>query len=354
MSDSKHTKKSVTIKVPTARVTTRALPAKIIAKPSGKELKDEYDRMYPYYEQLINRIEEILHRDLSSHKIKYHDVNKRVKNFKSFSSKIKRTKCRRPFNEIDDICGARVVCLYRSDLNKINNMITNRFLVTKADLKTKDMAKDQFGYESNHYIVKLKTSADSSKYKSIKCEIQVRTILMDAWASVSHHMDYKTEHDIPEVFKRDFYALSGLFHIADSHFQFIKDEREKSIRRRRELTKKLGFDMIQDLNLDSLKAYVTWKWPDRKRVYDTESWSEMLTDLAYLGYSTLKKIDRVVNRGYKGFELYEETKHDTGYFFELGVLRLSVVFANKKYRRMVFPRETDLDSYRELAKQSTD
>ncbi len=42
-------------------------------------------------------------------------------------------------------------------------------------------------------------------------EIQVRTILMDAWANVSHYLAYKSDIDVPINLQRDFYALGGLF-----------------------------------------------------------------------------------------------------------------------------------------------
>ena len=45
-------------------------------------------------------------------------------------------------------------------------------------------------------------------------EIQVRTIAMDAWANVSHHLDYKSDKDVPAELRKDFYALSGLFYLA--------------------------------------------------------------------------------------------------------------------------------------------
>ena len=54
-------------------------------------------------------------------------------------------------------------------------------------------------------------------------EIQVRTIAQDAWASVSYHLDYKKEETIPVELRRDFYALSGLFYIADQHFKILRD-----------------------------------------------------------------------------------------------------------------------------------
>ena len=59
-------------------------------------------------------------------------------------------------------------------------------------------------------------------------EIQVRTIAQDAWDSVSHYLDYKN-NSIRDELKRDFYALSGLFYVADTHFSFIKQDKMRRI-----------------------------------------------------------------------------------------------------------------------------
>ena len=56
----------------------------------------------------------------------------------------------------------------------------------------------------------------------IPFEIQVRTIGQDAWASVSHHLAYKQETSFPPDQFRDLYALSALFYLADTHFEFLK------------------------------------------------------------------------------------------------------------------------------------
>src|ERR1035437_1295490 len=94
-------------------------------------------------------------------------------------------------------------------------------------------------------------------------EIQVRTIAMDAWANVSHYLAYKTEKDIPRDLKRDFYALSGLFYVADTHFEMFFKTREASRdQMAQEFESKTG-DFKQDINLDTLASYLRAKYPDR-------------------------------------------------------------------------------------------
>ena len=83
---------------------------------------------------------------------------------------------------------------------------------------------------SLHYKVKLRHETDTPSLSSVKntyFEIQVRTISQDAWAAISHYLDYKQENIFPSELKRDFYALSGLFYVADTHFSILKQEQSK-------------------------------------------------------------------------------------------------------------------------------
>jgi putative GTP pyrophosphokinase len=57
--------------------------------------------------------------------------------------------------------------------------------------------------------------------KHLRFEVQVRTIVMDAGAAVSHHLDYKGGTSVPSELRKDFYALSGLFYVADQHFEVL-------------------------------------------------------------------------------------------------------------------------------------
>ena len=64
----------------------------------------------------------------------------------------------------------------------------------------KTLKTSEFGYMDDHYIVRLPKECKGPRYndiKPLKCEIQVRTISMDAWDAVSHHLDYKQKIDIP-------------------------------------------------------------------------------------------------------------------------------------------------------------
>jgi putative GTP pyrophosphokinase len=160
-----------------------------------------------------------------------HDVRHRIKALSSFREKIERKGYADPFSEMRDLVGIRVVCLYPSVLKDIDQVIHNTFEVVRFEDKSKGESPELWRYSSIHYDCRIPASHSGPRYDQIKdvvFEIQVRTILQDAWATVEHKLGYKNEKSIPDELKRDFSALAGLFHVADSSFQNIANEVKKS------------------------------------------------------------------------------------------------------------------------------
>jgi putative GTP pyrophosphokinase len=155
------------------------------------------------------------------------------------------------------------VCLFISDISRTNDIVKKHFYIISEDNKI-DQTESSFGYLSVHFIVKLKDNCSGPRYDPIiglTFEIQVKTLAMDAWANISHYLDYKSELDIPKELKRDFYALSGLFYVADKHFEMFFKSRERNTRRLEELE----ITPDQEINLDSLTVYLNKRLPDRDR-----------------------------------------------------------------------------------------
>ena len=314
--------------------------------PDKNSLKIEYEKRVPLYKQLAEEMEFILDKEIKRRDIKIHMLKSRIKEFDSFYRKIKVKECRNPFEGMEDICGVRIVCLYPSDLERIGKMIEDLFLVRETSRKVGEIPSNQFDYSATHYIVTLKSEhMKGPRYddiRNLKCEIQVRTILTDAWASVSHHLFYKKDIDVPSDLKRDFYALMGLFYVADTHFELLKNRKEKMIEQLQESIEAQKFKLEQELNLETLKAYLEWKFPDRKA---GETERDTFMNIAYLneqlqlaGYQTLQQVDDKINKGLPAVERDEETKKKQYgprfRFYSVGVVRACVRMVDHNFRRV--------------------
>ena len=169
--------------------------------PDKDQLKKEYERRLPQYTQLTTEVRYILERALKETNIPLSDVTSRpkgAKDFESFYGKIVRKEISGdPFEAIEDIAGLRVICLYRSGISETAQLVKKEFKVIREETSS---SSSQLGYRRDHYIVQIPESYAGPRYDGIKnlnCEIQIRTVSAHAWATISHHLDYKQEVDIP-------------------------------------------------------------------------------------------------------------------------------------------------------------
>src|ERR1022692_15555 len=252
------------------------------------------------YERLAAEVDFILTDKFKTLDIKIHSIRTRVKKKSSLLEKIERKDYADPFEEIEDIVGSRIVCLFMPDLVKIEKVIEEEFEVNRAEnsVDGRDRDRAAFGYMSNHYICRLPRKHAGPRYDSVKefkFEIQCRTILMDAWASVSHHLHYKGEVSIPEHLRRDFYALSGLFYVADKHFELYYDEAAAS---RQAAMSRASLEVLPEdtpLDLDTVQALLIMLYPDRERP-TPRIVSEFVEELAAASYETIGPLRRQLER----------------------------------------------------------
>lgn len=242
--------------------------AKRLPKLDKDQISREFNRRKPNFDSLEREAYYTLEKSLGKTNIKLHSIAKRVKTLDSFLGKIDRFQIEKPFEQIDDVVGLRVICLFLSDIERIGNVIQKCFTVIKDDNKIDNSKLASFGYMSVHFIAKLGDNYKGSRYEDITeipFEIQVRTIAMDAWANISHYLDYKTDQDIPKELKKDFYALSGMFYVADKHFQLFVEQRERKQEKLTEEFEESTKDnkYNQPLNLDTLIAYLQAKFPKK-------------------------------------------------------------------------------------------
>ncbi len=140
---------------------------------------------------------------------------------------------------LTDLIGIRAVCFYSDEVYETRRSLKKYFNVVEMTDKSGQLEKteDKFGYKSLHLqlILKpnLKEIPESSKYKNLNIELQVRTVIQDAWSMLDHKIKYKKS--IPQHLKRRINRLSALFEIADDEFLSIQKgiiQEERKIKKR--------------------------------------------------------------------------------------------------------------------------
>ncbi|MGL5348643.1 MAG: GTP pyrophosphokinase [Peptostreptococcaceae bacterium] len=124
-------------------------------------------------------------------------VTGRTKKIASIISKAKRLNMEDIEAEMEDIAGIRIMCQFVEDIYTIVELIQ-----TRSDMEIvyeKDYIENfkDSGYRSYHVIIKYPINSIAGS-KEILCEIQIRTLAMNFWATIEHSLKYKYEHYIPE------------------------------------------------------------------------------------------------------------------------------------------------------------
>ncbi|MCX6800468.1 MAG: hypothetical protein NT091_04965 [Candidatus Falkowbacteria bacterium] len=177
---------------------------------NGKKInKENLEKIYNIkkenFEKLATNLKTHLSLRLNNKDISFSDVHFRVKSFESFWGKIiSKQYFNEPFEEIDDICGLRIIYYYPTDCGRIIKLIKDEFEIIETINKIQELDFNQFGYRSNHFIIKPKSKVDQHPnligLEDLRAEIQIRTILMHAWAEIEHKLAYKSKNQIPDSF----------------------------------------------------------------------------------------------------------------------------------------------------------
>lgn len=124
-------------------------------------------------------------------------VTGRTKKIASIISKAKRLDIVDIESEMEDIAGIRIMCQFVEDIYTLVELIKFR---TDMDIVYEKDYIENFkdsGYRSYHVIIKYPINSIAGS-KEILCEIQIRTLAMNFWATIEHSLKYKYEHYIPE------------------------------------------------------------------------------------------------------------------------------------------------------------
>lgn len=165
---------------------------------SHKEIVEEYSASRGSYEACLKYVENTVESIIKSQSINVHEIIGRVKTVESLQGKVKR-KNYSNLAEITDLCGIRIITYFSDDVDKIAELISQEFEVDVENTIDKRKSEDptKFGYVSLHYVVGLKEENTSptlyGKFKNIKLEIQIRTVMQHAWAEIEHDLGYKSK-----------------------------------------------------------------------------------------------------------------------------------------------------------------
>ena len=162
-------------------------------------IKDEFKLIYNY--------------DLIDH------MDTRIKEPKSIVKKMEKKKYDKTYlnliEKINDIAGIRIVCTLKDDIFFIRDLVKQ--IPDIHILKEKDYVTNpkESGYSSYHMIVEVPVKL-TQKTIYVKCEIQIRTLAMDFWASFEHKVKYKTKNDVNPKMSKELVSCAKMINKFDT------------------------------------------------------------------------------------------------------------------------------------------
>ncbi|MFP4483792.1 MAG: tetratricopeptide repeat protein [Spirochaetaceae bacterium] len=225
--------------------------------PSRRELKQQYNGYLPELEALLEDLRAVVEQGLGREQLRG-TVKCRVKSFDSLYEKLLRKlrargsgTGREPADggprgeeageerciEIADLLGLRIVSPFLSDAARVERFVEDTFNVLEKERKGVQENGGSFGYASTHYLCAVPQEVLDEVWatrdlaqppESDRFEVQVRTILQEAWAEVEHELIYKSEETpLNEPARRKLAALNASLTLADIVFEEIRDSQRR-------------------------------------------------------------------------------------------------------------------------------
>ncbi len=213
-------------------------PSDSFAYLDGSNIETLYKSLHPTCEAVLSAMSQRLLTQLES-SIPAIQVKGRIKRLPSLLEKLHRKLDSEDngdplpaFRRIHDLLAIRAVCPFQEDADAAVAAAGKIFRVLEVDQKGEDRAFSEFGYASTHLSLSIPEDllAQYPCLEGFHVELQVRTILQDAWAEVEHELIYKVgAHPLNLAIRRKLAALNAMLVLSDTIFQEIRDYQKSNI-----------------------------------------------------------------------------------------------------------------------------
>lgn len=192
------------------------------------DILDEFKSKKELLKKFASKVEALIVELLIDRGVAAHQISVRVKEEDSLSNKLDRKVGKyNSLKEVTDIVGVRIIVYLENEVDDVANIIDSEFTIDRDNTVDKrKLEVASFGYKSLHYVVSLNEErcklTEYKRFKDLKAEIQIRSVLQHAWAEIEHDLGYKGAIEIPDQHKRTFHRVAALLETADLAFVELK------------------------------------------------------------------------------------------------------------------------------------
>ncbi len=218
--------------------------------PHGMALMQQFQERLPELQALAQQAYDLMHNALQEQGIYVTAMEHRVKTEQSLAGKLELKGAKyKTIEDVTDLVGLRVITFYTDEVDKVAAIAKRVFDIDWQE--SVDKRKHQlnaFGYNSLHYICRLKTGG-------LRFELQMRTALQHVWSTIEHDIGYKGDVQLPPEFRRQFSRLAGMLELADDEFSRLRSTITDYRRKIQSLVKSGRLDDVA-LSNDSFRSFV--------------------------------------------------------------------------------------------------
>ncbi len=245
-------------------------------------------------ETMANQLVDLLNHDQITLGV---PIESRIKSWGSIAEKLERNRLSpTSIEELDDLIGIRLILLFRSDLAAVEKLVLATFDVISSEDTAKRLGEAQFGYQSQHYVIRLPKSwlkiPSMADLGDLQIELQVRTLAQHIWAAASHKLQYKHEESVPPPIRRTINRVSALLETVDLEF-------DRVLEMRRDYSE-VGIPAASEsepLNVDLLASLLNDVFPLANRA-DDEPYAKLLTNMNELSIGTVAELKALLQEHY--------------------------------------------------------
>ena len=152
-------------------------------------------------------------------------VSGRVKSVSSILEKMQRKHIpiEQMETEVEDLAGVRIICQFEEDIDTVAAIIRRRTDMEVKSEKNYLTHIKQSGYRSYHMIVSYPVETFSGT-KTIRVEIQIRTLAMNFWSTIEHSLQYKYKQHMPDHIREKLSRVADAIIVLDNEMSTVRSE----------------------------------------------------------------------------------------------------------------------------------
>ena len=197
---------------------------------AAKPILENVSKVMSYYRCAMMEVETKLNVLNEEFSLRYDrtpitDIKTRLKRLDSIREKLERDDLPVTIESMEenlsDIAGVRVICSFPEDVYMVADALLSQDDVTLIRKKDYIAEPKPNGYRSLHLIVTVPIFLANEK-KTMKVEIQLRTIAMDSWATLEHQLRYKKDQDFTDEMAGELYRCAQISAELDARMDHLR------------------------------------------------------------------------------------------------------------------------------------